>query len=200
MVCCGINSICPIHAFLLSRSVQATGKGSCWAALPGLISKGYKLQYPAQSELGTAFSIHSSTFFLSPLVLFSRHCFLWWPPIFPSIFHRSLHFPVSLWLMEVVHRALSISFHRNTSQGKQSHTACERTGIPTHTNTNKRLVPGRSNRGCCTGLMGKQATVYGLDSINLSLKPGLCLWLFSTPETEAFREPPLTICYCAKVE
>lgn len=26
MVCCGINSICPIHAFLLSRSVQATGE------------------------------------------------------------------------------------------------------------------------------------------------------------------------------
>lgn len=200
MVCHSINSICPIHAFLLSHSVQATGRGSCWAVLPGLISKGYKLQYPAQSELEAGFSIHSSTFLMSPLLLFSRHRFLWWPPISPSIFHPSLYLPVSWWLMEVVHRVLSISFHRNTSLGKQSCTSRERTRMPTHTSTNRRLVPGRSNRGCCTGLMGKQATVYGLDSINLSLKPGLGLWLFSTPEREVFWEPPLTICYCAKVE
>ncbi len=69
MVCRSINSICPIHGFLLSHSVQATGGGSCWAVLPGLISKGYKLHYPAQSEpapSGSAPSIHP-LFFCLPL-------------------------------------------------------------------------------------------------------------------------------------
>lgn len=131
MVCRCINSICPIHAFLLSRSVQATGGGSCWAVLPILIYKGYKLHYPAQSEPAwTAPSIHSLFFCLpfsfSPNAASSISL--------PPVLHPSRHFLLSWWLMGVVHGALSISFHRNTYIGKQTHIACARSETPAHTN------------------------------------------------------------------
>lgn len=109
MVCRGINSICPIHAFLIITLSSSYREGSCWAVLPGLISKGYKVQYPAQSGLGTASSIHSSTFLLSPL-RFSKTLLPVVTSVSLRIFHPFLHFPVSWWLMEVVHRVLSISF------------------------------------------------------------------------------------------
>lgn len=168
MVCRGVNSICPIHAFLLSRSVQATGGGSCWALLPGLIFKGYKLHYPAQSEAArTAPSLHtvSPSPFLQMLLPVTTSISL-------STLHPSHHFPLSWWLMAVVLGALSISIHRSTcyiGKGTQTHA---RSGTPKHTDTQKvRPGPGRSNKGNRTGLMGKQTTVYGSDSINLSLQP-----------------------------
>lgn len=121
MVCRSINSICPIHAFLLSLSVQATGGGSCWAVLPSLIFKGYKLHYPAQSEPAwTVPSIHpfflwlpSPSFWMLLSVVTS---------IFLSIVYPSLHFLLSWWLMGVVQGALSISFHRHTRVGKPTNT------------------------------------------------------------------------------
>lgn len=137
MVCRGINSICPIHTFLLSRSVQATGGGSCWAVLPGLISKGYRLHYPAQSEpapSGTAPSIHPLLLCL-PLSVFSKCCFLWRPPsLFPSSMPLSI-FLLSWWLMGVVLGALSISFHRNTYIGKQTCTQPMHSQSRRHTHT-----------------------------------------------------------------
>lgn len=175
MVCRGINSICPIHAFLLSRSVQATGGGSCWAALPGLISKGYKLHYPAQSEPArTAPSIHP--LFLFPPLLFSRCCFLWWPPsLFPSSIPLSISFWVGDWwgLSSEPFQYLSIEPRIRANKHKQTHTGpCTVRDANTHKHVRTaRPGPGRSNRGSLTGLMGKQATVYGWDSNNLSLKP-----------------------------
>ncbi len=175
MVCRSINSICPIHGFLLSRSVQATGGGSCWAVLPGLISKGYKLHYPAQSEpapSGTAPSIHPLCLCASPFP-FSPNAASWWPPsLFPSSIPLSI-FLVSWWLMGVVFGALSISFHGNTHGSKKQQTQTVFARADTHQNTYETVGPGpgRSNRGSHAGLIGKQATVYGWDSINLSLKP-----------------------------
>lgn len=157
MVCRGINSICPIHAFLLSRSVQATGGGSCWAVLPGLISKGYKLHYPAQSEPArTAPSLHPT----SPTVSPSPFLQMLLPvatSISLSILHPSLHFLLSWWLMGVVLGALSISFHRSTYIGKelQTHTVSPCTVRDANTYAQASPGPGRSNRGSRTGLMGK---------------------------------------------
>lgn len=82
MVCRSINSICPIHAFLLSRSIQATGGGSCWAVLLSLISKGYKLQYPAQSEQPGPF--HPFIRLPQSRSALFRRRFPWRPP---SLFH-----------------------------------------------------------------------------------------------------------------
>lgn len=94
MVCRGINSICPIHAFLLSRSVQVTGGGSCWALLLCLISKGYKLHYPAQSKPArTAPSIHPV---LLCLPLSSSADAASWRP--PSLFLSSILLPISFWV------------------------------------------------------------------------------------------------------
>lgn len=136
MVCRDINSICPIHAFLLSRSVQATGGGSCWAVLPSLISKGYKLHYPAQSEPAwTAPSIHP--LFLCLALSFSPDAASCGDLHLSSILYPSLYFLLSWWLMGVVHGGLSISFHRKTYIGKQtwSHTAHAQSVTPTDTNT-----------------------------------------------------------------
>lgn len=134
MVCCGINSICPIHAFLLSRSVQATGGGSSWAVLPSVISKGYKLHYPAQSEPArTAPSIHPLFLCLplsfSPnaascgdLHLSSR------PPSFPSESVIDGGCPLSLF------RYLSMETHIKASKHK-THTAHAQSETATHTQT-----------------------------------------------------------------
>lgn len=146
MVCRGINSICPIHGFLLSCSVQATGGESCWAVLPSLISKGYKLHYPAQSEPArTAPSIHPLFLCLPPL-LFTKCCFLWRPP---SLFPSSIPLPIfvlSWWLMGVVLWALSISFHRNTYIGKTSaNTPKHGQSVQhTHINSHSQQDPGQA--------------------------------------------------------
>lgn len=145
MVCRGINSICPIHAFLLSCSVQATGGGSCWAVLLGLISKGYKLHYPAQSEPART----TSSFSLSPSLLFSRCWFLWRPPsVFPSSILLLICFWVGDWCW-LSTEPFSISFHRNTYIDKQTQPMhgwrCQRTQTHTRARQKQQREPRRFN-------------------------------------------------------